>query len=214
MIRNNEPLGVRLNNPGNIRYVESVKWQGLDDPPQENGFCRFKSPTYGIRAIARQLITYFDRDDCNTVRQMISKWAPPSENPTEKYIANVASWMKVGADDALNAHDYKTLRGLVLGIIRQENGQQPYKDTVIDKALVLAGVEPDKQPLVKTRTVTGASLTATAVGLNEIVSDAKDQLEPLIDYADAMKYLFLFVALMGVALTLYARIDDRRKGIN
>lgn len=205
---------VRNNNPGNIRYVESVKWQGLDDPPQENGFCRFKSPTYGIRAIARQLITYFDRDDCNTVRLMISKWAPPSENPTEKYIANVAGWMKVGADDTLNAHDYKTIRGLVLGIIRQENGQQPYKDSVIDKALVLAGVEPDKQPLVKTRTVTGAGLTATAVGLNEIVSDTKDQLEPLIGYSDEMKYLFLFVALMGVALTLYARIDDRRKGIN
>jgi len=42
--------------------------------------------------------------------------------------------------------------------------------------------------------------------------DAQAMLEPLIPYAATMKWAFLAVAFGGVCLTVYARLDDWRKG--
>ena len=94
------PRGIRNNNPGNIDYNPSVKWQGLADPPREpeGRFCRFAAPKWGIRAIARLLITYQDQHDLNTVRGIINRWAPPIENDSDAYVNAVASSLGVDAD--------------------------------------------------------------------------------------------------------------------
>jgi hypothetical protein len=70
--------GIRNNNPGNIRYT-GTPWQGLDEPKSDGQFCRFANPCWGIRAIARTLITYQDKHGLNSVYQMIARWAPPVE---------------------------------------------------------------------------------------------------------------------------------------
>lgn len=207
--------GQRNRNPGNIEYDPKTKWQGLANPPvePEGRFARFVDATYGIRAIARLLITYYDKHGCDTVRKVVNRWAPPAENDSAAYLRAVAAGMDVTPDAAIDLHDYPTLRALVVGIIRHENGAQPYTPAQIDKALVLAGVEPPKKPLAKTRTVAGGTIAGVSVVASEAVTEVKDQIEPLLPYADSLKLLFLAVSLLGIGLTIWARFDDRRKGL-
>lgn len=215
MAKKQLPRGIRNNNPGNLEYNPNTKWQGLAEPPvePENRFCRFKDATYGIRAIARTLITYGDKYGCNTVRQIVNRWAPAMENNVSSYVRAVCGDCGFQPDEVLDVHDYATLRALVVAIIRHENGQQPYSDAQIDKGLVLAGVEPPRKPLAQSRTVAGSAVAGTAVLASEVVTEVKDQVEPLVPYADSLKLLFLLVALVGIGLTVWARIDDRRRGL-
>lgn len=132
------PRGIRNNNPGNLEK-DSNRWQGLAPIKQQTdpAFWIFTKPMWGIRAIGVNFLSYQRRDGLKTLRQMISKWAPPEDNDTEAYIADVAK--RTGIDPAapvvLKNNDQ--LRGIVLAIIWHENGQMPYPSSVIDNAMAL-----------------------------------------------------------------------------
>ena len=85
-----QPRGIRNNNPGNIRH--GAKWQGLKENSRDldPAFCVFKNPIYGIRALAKGLLNYKKLYGLNTVRSIISRYAPPNENQTLAYIQSVA----------------------------------------------------------------------------------------------------------------------------
>ena len=57
-----------------------------------------------------------------TLRQIIGKYAPPSENDTSKYLNTVANKAGLGLDVHLQA-DTNTLKGLVLAMTFVENGR-------------------------------------------------------------------------------------------
>lgn len=83
--------GWRNNNPLNIRKGE--KWLGLVEKPTDNEFCQFISMSFGYRAaykILKSYARYFRQrgKDC-TIRNILERWAPPSENDTEAYIVRV-----------------------------------------------------------------------------------------------------------------------------
>ncbi|WP_340615218.1 structural protein, partial [Xenorhabdus thailandensis] len=82
------PRGIGNNNPGNIRHGD--KWRGLRDIQTDKSFCQFVSPEYGIRAMLKILRNYVKLYGDNTIRQFITRWAPPSENDTESYITYVS----------------------------------------------------------------------------------------------------------------------------
>lgn len=213
------PRGIRNHNPGNIRR-SSDPWQGLAERQGDVEFFTFKSPVYGIRALARTLITYQDKHGLRTIRQIIGRWAPPVENNTNAYVRVVAVATDLDADQMLDLHDFNYLFPLTKAIIKHENGQQPYTDAQITKALVLAGVEPKAPSLQKTRTVKGgqAATAATAgVGVIEVVQQtldpARDALMGLAPYLEVAKWLLLVVTLIGIGVMLWARIDDHRKGL-
>lgn len=132
--------GVRNANPGNIRWGDA--WQGLVAPAQRTdpSFCQFTDPVYGIRAMARIFAKYQDAYGLKTVRGIIERWAPPSENNTESYVANVAHLIGVGPDVSINVHDAATMETLIKAVIQHENGEQPYDSATIDKGIALAGV--------------------------------------------------------------------------
>ena len=71
---------------------------------------------------------------------------------------------------------------------------------------------PARDSLVESRTMKGAGLTGSAVTAAAIVNEMKDQIEPLLPYAEGLKTVLLVLGLVGVALTVYARWDDFRKG--
>lgn len=100
----NGTLADRNNNPGNIKASPHNNWLGEGEP--NGGFESFQTPEHGVRAMAKNLYTYNERDGLNTVGGIISQWAPPSENDTDAYIDFVADEMGVGAND-----DLGTLRG-------------------------------------------------------------------------------------------------------
>ncbi len=128
--------GLRNNNPGNIRK-NSTAWQGLAPADQQTDpdFFVFSSPTFGIRAMAHTLNTYMTRYGLTTLRGIITRWAPPSENDTDAYVAALVNDTGVGADDELSNSD---LPAVVAGIIKHENGLQPYSMDTIDNAVAMA----------------------------------------------------------------------------
>lgn len=130
--------GIRNNNPGNIDYSQNTKWAGqlAHNPAIESRFCRFESPTYGIRALAKVLITYNKKYGINSIAGIIMRWAPATENNTKAYIDQVAK--ACGVDPFAEIDVLAHLRNLVPAIIKHENGQQPYPQDVIDAGIRLA----------------------------------------------------------------------------
>jgi hypothetical protein len=134
----NTPRGIRNNNPGNIRRSPTI-WQGESQGAGDPDFVTFTDPVYGIRAIARILLTY-DRDGLQTVSEIINRWAPRTENATDAYVQAVST--AVGTDEYAALNVPAMLPQLIKAIIEHENGEQPYTDEQIAKGIELAtGIE-------------------------------------------------------------------------
>lgn len=137
------PRGIRNNNPGNIRWGDD--WKGLVPQAQrtDKDFCQFLDSKWGIRALVKVLLNYRKRpgmpgvgnSGIDTVREIISRWAPPNENNTEAYIQSVAKACGVKSDEAIDITDKSLVLKMVKAIIQHENGVQPYTD-----AILLAGI--------------------------------------------------------------------------
>ena len=80
-----ESRGIRNNNPLNIRRNPRNRWRGLRKEQTDKSFCQFKAMKWGLRAAIRLMENYIRRG-AQTPRQIISRWAPPSENNTSGYI--------------------------------------------------------------------------------------------------------------------------------
>lgn len=121
------PLGVRNNNPGNLR-----SW---GDAPIKDGFARFKTVQEGISAMAGNLLAY-SRRGWTSVSQIISKWAPPEDNnDTGSYIQTVAKKLGVSPHEKLDLHNPEVLRKLMSAMIVHEQGYQPYSDAIISAGI-------------------------------------------------------------------------------
>jgi hypothetical protein len=122
----NLPLGLRQNNPGNLR-----SWGGV---PSEGGFARFASAQDGLNAMAQQLGLYGNRDGLRTVSGILNKYAPPSENDTGSYIADVARQTGFSPDQQLDVNDPKVLAPLLSAMVKHEQGQQPFSQDQLTQA--------------------------------------------------------------------------------
>ena len=115
-----EPIGIRNNNPLNIRSND-VEWLGKVG--EKNGFVVFDSAVNGIRAAARLMRTYRDKYELTTISGIVSKWAPPVENDTNAYIDGVSKKTGIQSNAQLYESDYL---GVIDAMIYHENGKQPY----------------------------------------------------------------------------------------
>jgi hypothetical protein len=90
------------NNPGNLRFAgQAGAVQG------EGGFARFNSPEEGVQALARQV--RLDSSRGLNLSQFISKYAPPTENDTNKYIADMIAMTGASPDTPISNIDLNTL---------------------------------------------------------------------------------------------------------
>jgi hypothetical protein len=122
--------GIRNNNPGNLRPGKTP-WRG--QVGVDGGYCVFDTPENGLRALAMQLVIYQDKHGCRTVRDIITRWAPPEDNnDTEAYIAAVAAWLGVSDQQSIDLHDDLRLATLVSAIVQHENGSMPYTLAQVD----------------------------------------------------------------------------------
>lgn len=137
--------GVRNNNPGNIEYSPENHWRGQVEPDQdlEVRFARFDTPENGIRALAKLLMNYREKDGIpsfggpgvDTIFEIFSRWAPSFENDTSAYAEAVARAVGVAPDEVISTSDLETLRTLVTAVILHENGSQPYSFAEIDEGV-------------------------------------------------------------------------------
>lgn len=129
--------GLRNNNPGNIRHG-SAQWQGMRAIQTDPAFVQFEESKWGIRALAKLLLNYYNSHGLKTVREIINRWAPPNENDTGAYVNHVANLLGVAPDAVIDV--YARAGDLTKAIIRHENGLQPYSVAEINAGLSLAGV--------------------------------------------------------------------------
>ena len=113
--------GIDNCNPGNIR-LSKVFYRGEVQPSQDAAFKQFSSMEWGYRAMFVLLDTYARRYGLNTIRGMISRYAPPSENNTEAYIAAVCEWTGIAADEVLDTRSRRDMVPIVGAMSRIENG--------------------------------------------------------------------------------------------
>lgn len=106
-------------NPLNIRYNPRNIWIGQTG--EHEGFCVFDSNRYGIRAAYKLLETYWNKYGCRTIREIISRWAPPTENPTDSYIKYVTDRFQKSLDSPTFSSDFvlgRTFKSSTPNIIR------------------------------------------------------------------------------------------------
>jgi len=126
--------GYRNNNPGNIKRTDD-KWEGLRPVQVDPVFFQFVSPEYGIRALTKIIIRYINDYDRRTINQIISRYAPGSENDTQAYIDFVAEYVGIPAYSVL---DWFELPKLVEAIILFENGYRLYSADTLQRGFSMA----------------------------------------------------------------------------
>ena len=114
------PRGIRNNNPLNIRR-NGDHFQGEVVAGSDREFKQFTSMAYGYRAAFVVLGTYLAQGR-NTIEKIIRAWAPPTENNTEAYIANVEKRSGVGRNKVLTADSGGDYRKIVAAMSHCENG--------------------------------------------------------------------------------------------
>jgi hypothetical protein len=189
-----QPRGIRNNNPGNIDR-DGTKWQGMaPDQSSDPRFVVFTTPQYGLRALAKVLLSYQKVHGLNTVAQIITRWAPPGpdHNDTTAYIADVAGDVGVRSTDVIDVDNVEVMLPLVNAIVAHENANYRYPEAVVMEGLRLAGISDAKpKPLAKQNTFlaqagSGAALlgagavhvASTAASYAPTVKGAVDQLTP------------------------------------
>ena len=118
------PRGMRNNNPGNIR-ISTNAWQGKVPAGQntDGAFEQFSAYIWGIRAMIKNLISYQQQRGLSTLRQIISTWAPSTENDTNAYISRVSSATGIGPDQTLDLSNRGTMQKVVQAMSAVENGR-------------------------------------------------------------------------------------------
>ncbi|AWC73607.1 hypothetical protein CLM65_11130 [Serratia marcescens] len=139
--------GLRNNNPGNIEASDKNPWEGQTG--SDGRFAKFETPEHGIRALGKNLLAY-QAKGFDTVAEIVNRWAPASDgNNTDAYIKALCGALGVGANDQVDMSNPRTLAALCAGIVKHENGSQPYTDEQIgagvSAALGLSALESSKR---------------------------------------------------------------------
>lgn len=98
---------IGLNNPFNIRYASGNHWLMSDGDTR--GFVNFKSLEYGVRAACILVMRSYRKNGVLTIAEIIHRFAPPSENDTDKYVDFVCSRLGVLPFDIPTRNDFPYL---------------------------------------------------------------------------------------------------------
>jgi zinc D-Ala-D-Ala carboxypeptidase len=101
-----------------------------------------------------------------------------------------------------------------LGPARQWGERFPVRATAFAEE-----TPPAREVLADSRTITGggaagaATLGAAGVEVaQQVLAETQTAILPLVPYLDTLRWVFIAVALGGIAVTIYARLDDWKRG--
>ena len=84
------------------------------------GFVEFETREHGIRAWLVLMRNYRHKYGCRTIRQIVSRFAPPSENNTERYIRYCCQVVVVGDGTDISQDIMYAMLGVAMA--RMETG--------------------------------------------------------------------------------------------
>lgn len=115
--------GLRNNNPLNIEKTKGGNpWLGEIVPSADSRFAQFKSMAYGYRAAFKLLNNYQRNYGLDTIRKMISRWAPSNENHTDAYVETVSNRSGVPANSRITTTNHDVMVPIVAAMSYVENG--------------------------------------------------------------------------------------------
>ena len=78
---------------------------------------------------------------------------------------------------------------------------------------------PAREVLSESRTLRGGgaagAATVGAAGvevLQDVLAETQSTIQPLVPYLDTLRWALIAIALIGIAVTIYARLDDWKRG--
>ncbi len=113
--------GIANCNPGNIRRSR-VRYKGECHPSTDESFKQFESMEWGYRAMFILLDTYRVRYGLRSLKEMITRYAPPSENHTALYIDAVCDMTGIRPDEKIDTRSRRVMVPIVAAMSRIENG--------------------------------------------------------------------------------------------
>ncbi|MBO5984887.1 MAG: structural protein P5 [Rikenellaceae bacterium] len=113
--------GIANCNPGNIRRSR-VRYKGECHPSTDESFKQFESMEWGYRAMFILLDTYRVRYGLRSLKEMITRYAPPSENHTALYIDAVCDMTGIRPDERIDTRSRRVMVPIVAAMSRIENG--------------------------------------------------------------------------------------------
>ena len=134
MEKKTTPRGIRNNNPLNIKNGEQDLFVGEIRPSKDKTFRQFRTMAYGYRAAMRIIRTYVIRHGLMTVEQVLTRWAPATENDTANYIDVVTQRSGLARNYRLQLERAEMV-ALVSAMCYMENGVEA------DEADVRAGFD-------------------------------------------------------------------------
>ncbi len=133
--------GLRNNNPMNLRTGN--QWDGEHQTKTDPAFEVFESPEWGIRAGGKLLLNYQEHYGLGSINEIISRFAPASENNTAAYISSVSKALNISP--LMRVRVAEILPELVAAIIKHENGLNPYSEKLIKNGLAkIEGYDPNE----------------------------------------------------------------------
>ncbi len=107
------------NNPGNLKFAGQEGATEGEDAQDGGKWAKFPSVDAGLEALRKQIEN--DAERGQTVREFITKYAPPGSNDTETYIKQAAESLRASPDDKLSELDtYDIMRF----VANKESGTQ------------------------------------------------------------------------------------------
>ena len=124
--------GIRNNNPLNIRH-SADRWQGARIMQTDPDYVQYKDIKWGFRAAWKILDTYcltFKKEGkAYNVKNIIGRWAPPTENDTDAYVRAVVKLSGLGGNENMprpkhywNFEEVDKLVRLIRAMVCVENG--------------------------------------------------------------------------------------------
>lgn len=156
--RKDLPLGLRNNNPGNLRPLSgSQKWLGQVgvSTGATGSFCIFSNVFWGLRAMATDLLNDYRLKGLTTLTKLLSEYAPNNENRTAEYAAYVSRKTGIPVNATINMN-LTNLTAIMRAMIQMEVGE---------KSALLIPATAIKQGIYMTNDTLKKFLKITAMGV-------------------------------------------------
>ena len=175
------PLGMRVNNPGNIKYNPKLGYGGMLGPSahtdQGDAQMTFDTPQNGMTAMARLVRTKYKRGQTTPMSIIAGQggWTPGNTEAA----ANVARTLGIDPNTDLGLNDPERMTAFLKALTRQEHGaastlygddiyknavtgegggSMPYMTTALNAAGANPGAAPVAQPVAGTTGTLGGPL--------------------------------------------------------
>jgi hypothetical protein len=164
------------------REIATNNFAGMRQPgvpaaggPMSNpaGWQKFDTPEAGVAGISRQLDRYASGattgKPLTTLRQIVSTWAPPNENPTDQLIARASQVVGVGPDQPIDVSNPAVKAKLVEAMIRgEQGGRLPVDPSVIQRGIGIGG---QNAPPAQMADASGATAPSAAAPQGDLAAE-------------------------------------------